>query len=167
MGYRPLRFCRITNPFAAPGSYASSSDSHGPAGHHTGIDFGRSLIPPLASLEGRPVRSSTPGEVVISDYNDTMGNWVGVYYAKDDVTITYWHMQRRNARVGDHIARGQIVGWVGSTGNSTAPHLHVQANRGEGFNYSGHIAPGPWVRGPVWARLGMSKREIERGARRR
>lgn len=165
MGYRPLRYCRITNPFGAPGGYASDADRHGPAGHHTGIDFGRSLVPPLVTLEGRPIRSSTPGVVVISNYNDTMGNWVGVYYARDNVTITYWHMQRRNVHVGDTIARGKVIGWVGSTGNSTAPHLHVQANHGRGFDYDGHIAPGRWVRGRLWARLGVD--EAKRGSRRR
>lgn len=159
MGLRPLRWCRITNEFAAPGSYASHSDSHGAAGHHTGIDFGKHLIP-LIEVDGKPVRSSTDGVVVISEYNSTMGNWVGVYHAPDDVTITYWHMAGRNVEVGQAIAAGKVIGRVGSTGNSTAPHLHVQANRGRGFDYHGHIAPGDWVRGVDWARLpGRGKRK--------
>lgn len=157
MGYRPLKFCRITQHFANPGSYASVKDLHGPAGHHTGIDFGKSLVP-YWDINGKAVKSSTPGRVVISDYNSTMGNWVGVYYPKDDVTITYWHLSKRIVQVGDSIFRGQTIGFVGSTGNSTAPHLHVQANRGSGFNYSGHIAPGKWVRGRVWAGFQKTKK---------
>lgn len=162
MGYRPLRYCRITNPFAAPGDYASDRDSHGAAGHHTGIDFGKMLVPFLVEIEGRPIRSSTPGIVKISDYNDTMGNWVGVHYPLDNVLITYWHMKKRNVKVGEHVERGKVIGWVGSTGNSTAPHLHVQANHGLTFDYDKHIAPGRWVRGPLWARLPHRKSKRDR-----
>ena len=149
---RPVRYARITQGFAVMPSgvkYASHADTHGPAGHHTGIDFG-SLWP--RAIDGMPVRSGTPGEVVISGYNSTMGNWVGVYFAKDDVTVTYWHMSRRAVSVGDHVKRGTVLGHVGTTGTSTAPHLHVQANRGRGFDYNGHIPPGRWCRGIRWWR---------------
>lgn len=147
MGMRPIRFGRITNPFAAPGRYASQADSHGPAGHHTGIDWGKMLVPRLVEIDGRPVRSSTPGTVVISEYNSWAGNMVGVYYARDDVTITYWHLRGRNVSVGQRVRRGKVLGRVGNTGNSTAPHLHVQANRGRGFDYHGHVHPARWTRG--------------------
>lgn len=155
MGYRPIRFSRITNPFAAPGSYLSRADAHGPAGHHTGIDFAGPI--PGVSIEGKPVRSSTAGTVVISEYqknsdgSSTMGNWVGVYHSLDDVLITYWHMRGRNVRVGQQVKRGDVIGWVGQTGNADGAHLHVQANRGRTFDYSGHIAPGHWVRGRLAA----------------
>jgi murein DD-endopeptidase MepM/ murein hydrolase activator NlpD len=158
MGYRPVRFARVTNPFAAPGGYASRADSHGRAGHHTGVDFGKMLVPRLREIKGQAVCSSTPGQVVISDRNDTMGNWVGVYYAPDNVTITYWHMSDRQVRVGMTVARGDVLGHVGSTGNSTAPHLHVQVNKGRGFDYHGHIAPGRWVQGWAWARGQRARR---------
>lgn len=146
---RPVWYARISQPFGDPGGYASRTDAHGPAGHHTGIDFG-SLWP--IPIDGKPVRSSTPGTVVISDYNATMGHWVGVYYARDNVLVTYWHLSRRLVRVGDVVERGDQLGNVGSTGNSTAPHLHVQVNRGRVFDYHGHIAPGPWCRGVGWWR---------------
>lgn len=146
---RPVRFARITNPFGAKGKYASSRDRHGGPGHHTGIDFG-SLG--ARRIEGAQIRSATPGWVVIDGYNSTMGHWVGIWYGRDDVTITYWHMAASSpVRLGQWVPRGALLGRVGSTGNSTAPHLHVQANRGRGFSYAGHIAPGPWVRGLPWA----------------
>jgi murein DD-endopeptidase MepM/ murein hydrolase activator NlpD len=144
MGMRPVFFSRVTQGFGVMPSgvkYASHADKHGPAGHHTGIDFG-SLWP--RPIDGKPVRACTPGTVVISDYNTTMGHWVGVYYATDNVTITYWHMSRRDVRVGQFVRRGDRLGNVGTTGNSTAPHLHVQVNHGRGFDYNAHIAPGWW-----------------------
>lgn len=165
-GMRPVRYGRVTNPFGAPGGYASRDDAHGRAGHHTGTDWGKMLVPRLVEIEGKPVRSCTPGLVVISEWNSTMGNWVGVYYAADDVTITYWHLKDRKVARGDRVAQGQIIGHVGNTGNSTAPHLHVQVNRGNGFNYHGHISPVPWCRGGAWwaahplkvARAGLRRR---------
>lgn len=136
----PVLPCRVSNRFAAPGSYASNVDRHGPAGHHTGIDFGAAWPIPIA---GRLVRSVLPGEVVISEFNSTMGNWVGVYNADEDVLITYWHLENRHVKVGDWVQVFAPVGVVGSTGNSSAPHLHVQMNRGRGFDYHGHINPWP------------------------
>lgn len=152
---RPVRFCRISQPFAAPGSYASNGDEHGRAGHHTGIDFGSAWPVPIAS---RVVRSTTSGRVVISEYNATMGHWVGVYYRRDNVTITYWHMAGRFVRRGQWIEQGHVIGRVGSTGNSSAPHLHVQVNRGRGFDYDGHIHPAKWCTGDAWWRRFLTRR---------
>jgi murein DD-endopeptidase MepM/ murein hydrolase activator NlpD len=136
---RPVYPSRVSQPFANPGSYASRADVHGPAGHHTGTDFGSAWPIPI---DGRLVRTVVPGEVVISEYNSTMGNWVGVYNHEHDLLVTYWHMSNRKVKVGDWVQVYAPVGNVGSTGNSTAPHMHVQVNRGRSFNYSGHINPG-------------------------
>jgi murein DD-endopeptidase MepM/ murein hydrolase activator NlpD len=136
---RPVLPARISQPFADPGYYASRTDSHGRAGHHTGVDFGSAWPIPIAN---RLVRSVLPGEVVISEYNSTMGHWVGVYNHEHDLLVTYWHMTNRKVQVGDWVQAYAPLGNVGSTGNSTAPHLHVQVNRGRYFNYHGHIHPG-------------------------
>jgi murein DD-endopeptidase MepM/ murein hydrolase activator NlpD len=134
---RPAAGARITNRFATPGGYASSADRHGRAGHHTGIDF--------AARTGTPVRATVKGTVVISERNNTMGNWVGIYDNRTNATVTYWHMNTRAVAVGQRVRVGQRIGTIGSTGNSTGPHTHVQVNRGRGFVYAGHINPGPWV----------------------
>ena len=136
----PVAVSRVSQPFADPGAYASRQDKHGPAGHHTGIDFGSAWPIPIA---GRLVRAVTPGEVVISEHNPTMGNWVGVYNHEDDVLVTYWHMAGRNVSVGEWVQVYAPLGRVGNTGNSTAAHLHVQMNRGPDFDYHGHINPWP------------------------
>ena len=135
----PVLPSRISQGFATPGSYASDADVHGRAGHHSGVDFG-SLWP--IPISGRLVRAVLPGVVVISDYNSTMGNWVGVYNEEHDLLVTYWHMSKRIVPLGAHVQAYQPIGRVGSTGNSTAAHLHVQVNRGRSFDYDGHIHPG-------------------------
>lgn len=135
----PVRPARISQPFADPGAYASIADSHGPRGHHTGVDFGAAWPIPL---EGRMVRAVMGGEVVISEYNSTMGHWVGVYSHDQNLLVTYWHLQKRLVGVGDWVLPYAPLGRVGNTGNSTAPHLHVQANPGRSFSYHGHVHPG-------------------------
>ena len=134
----PVAPTRVSQPFADPGSYASRTDRHGRAGHHTGIDFGSAWPVPV---DRRLVRSVLPGKVVISEYNSTMGNWVGVYNYEHDLLVTYWHLSERHVRVGQWVQPYRTLGRVGSTGNSSAPHLHVQVNRGEDFDYHGHINP--------------------------
>ena len=87
------------------------------------------------------MRSALPGKVVISEENPTMGKWVGVYNGEHNLLVTYWHLQGRMVREGEWVQVYAPLGKVGSTGNSTAPHLHVQVNRGSSFDYSGHINP--------------------------
>lgn len=135
---RPVVPSRVSNAFAAAGGYASRSDAHGQAGHHTGVDFGSAWPIPI---NGRLVRAVLPGEVVISEYNSTMGHWVGVYNHDLNLLVTYWHMQGRQVVVGDWVQAYRPLGRVGSTGNSTAPHLHVQVNPGRDFSYHGHVNP--------------------------
>lgn len=169
MGMRPVRYARITNPFAAKGSYASRRDSHGPAGHHTGIDFGDQLLPLFKAIDNLPVRSSLPGVVCISEYNSTMGHWVGVYTPSLDLTITYWHMTGRRVAEGEWVQQGDVLGHVGTTGNSKGVHLHVQANYGEGFDYHGHIDPAPWCLGMLtwWPGVILARRRALRARRKR
>ena len=135
---RPVFPSRTSQRFAHPGSYASDPDAHGRAGHHTGVDYGSAWPIPI---NRRVVRTIIPGEVVISDFNSTMGNWVGVYNHELNLLVTYWHLSAKFVKVGEWVQVFQPVGRVGSTGNSTAPHLHMQVNHGRSFDYDGHIAP--------------------------
>ena len=146
---RPVLPSRVSQPFADSGSYASNTDEHGPAGHHTGIDYGSLGIP----INRKIVRSILNGEVVLSDFNDTMGNWVGVYNHRNDLLVTYWHLAERHVSLGDWVLAWHDLGLVGDTGNSTAPHLHLQVNRGKEFDYHGHLDP------EVAFRISPSRRE--------
>lgn len=160
---KPVRPSRVSQPFGDPGSYASRADRHGGAGHHTGIDYGSAWPIPI---NRRLVRAILPGEVVISGHNSWAGNWVGVYNHHRNVLVTYWHLSGRAVRVGEWVEVYQVLGRVGSTGNSTAPHLHMQVNHGREFNYHGHINPWPYLR--VWKRRDARRRwrRIKRRRRR-
>ncbi|MGQ0623934.1 MAG: M23 family metallopeptidase [Sporichthyaceae bacterium] len=88
---------------------------------HTGVDFG---VP-----SGTSVRSAMGGTVLESYYNGAYGNRVvvehgfvrGVY-----LVTTYNHLTRSTVRPGEKLDRGEILGYVGSTGYSTGPHLHFE-----------------------------------------
>lgn len=143
----PVAPARVSQKFANPGKYASRADSHGAAGHHTGIDFGSAWPTPI---NDRLVRSITDGEVMFSEFNDTMGNWVGIYDSKNNLLVTYWHLKTRALKKGQKVLAYTPVGRVGSTGNSSAPHLHLQVNKGLAFSYSGHINPSVAMK--IWSR---------------
>lgn len=84
---------------------------------HKGIDFG--------APQGTPVYATANGLVEISRFSKSAGNWVMINHHNGYKTV-YMHLstlaQKENARV----KRGDIIGYVGSTGYSTGPHLHYE-----------------------------------------
>jgi murein DD-endopeptidase MepM/ murein hydrolase activator NlpD len=86
---------------------------------HQGIDFGAGA--------GTPVVAAGDGVVVEAGYNGGYGNWVKLRHSGGWETA-YAHLSRygRGVRRGMRIAQGQVVGYVGSTGRSTGPHLHYE-----------------------------------------
>lgn len=94
---------------------------------HTGID--------MSEPEGLPVMAADDGVVILagaSAVNGVLvgyGNYVVIAHA-DGLTTLYGHMQRLNTKTGDKVNQGQIIGFEGSTGNSTGAHLHFELRRG-------------------------------------
>lgn len=74
---------------------------------------------------GTPVRSSGDGRVVKSSYNRFNGNYVFIQHG-GNITTKYLHFSKRAVRAGERVKQGQIIGYVGSTGMSQAPHLHYE-----------------------------------------
>lgn len=86
---------------------------------HSGIDIGFDY--------GTPVNVVMYGQVVMAgDYDDGYGNQVLVYHPLTDTYTRYGHMCEILVSVGDVIDADTIIGYVGSTGNSTGPHLHLE-----------------------------------------
>ncbi len=86
---------------------------------HTGLDF--------AAPEGTPIRSIGPGVVVSTGYEGSYGNKT-VVKLDDGTVLWYCHQSRFGVRAGQRLAAGQLVGYVGSTGNVTGPHLHLEVH---------------------------------------
>lgn len=83
---------------------------------HTGVDFGAAL--------GTPIRAAQSGIVRQANANDSIyGNQVVLGHGKKFQTM-YGHMQKFTVKPGQRVKKGQIIGYVGSTGLSTGPHLH-------------------------------------------
>lgn len=84
---------------------------------HQGIDIGAST--------GTPISSVAPGTVIIAGWNGGYGQLVVVDHG-NGVSTAYAHMSSMSVGVGAAVGQGTIVGAVGSTGNSTGPHLHFE-----------------------------------------
>jgi murein DD-endopeptidase MepM/ murein hydrolase activator NlpD len=84
---------------------------------HKGIDYGAPM--------GSPIIAATDGVVNFAGWHGGHGNYVQVRQSAHFGT-GYAHMSRIVAKVGEHVHAGQIIGYVGSTGLSTGPHLHFE-----------------------------------------
>ena len=84
---------------------------------HTGTD--------IAGNSGDPVVAAASGTITFSGVNSGYGNCVMIDHG-DGVSTLYAHMSTLNVSVGQRVSKGEMVGRVGSTGNSTGPHLHFE-----------------------------------------
>lgn len=71
---------------------------------------------------GTPILAADSGTVTISKYNGSLGNYVKINHGNGFET-RYCHMTSRAVSVGDVVAQGQVIGYVGTTGSSTGNHL--------------------------------------------
>jgi murein DD-endopeptidase MepM/ murein hydrolase activator NlpD len=89
--------------------------------HHLGLDF--------AAPSGTPIYATADGTVTEAGFNTGgYGNRVIVNHGYGYETL-YGHMYRVKARAGQHVKRGEVIGYVGSTGKSTGPHCHYEVHK--------------------------------------
>jgi murein DD-endopeptidase MepM/ murein hydrolase activator NlpD len=93
------------------------------ASTHTGLDF--------AAPEGVKIRSIAPGVVTAASYDGSFGNKT-VVRLHDGTVLWYCHQSAFAVKVGQRLAAGDLLGYVGSTGNVTGPHLHLEGHPGGG-----------------------------------
>jgi len=93
---------------------------------HNGVDF--------SSPSGTPIYSTAAGNVVVAGDSGPCGNMVKIEHANGLVSA-YCHMSRfaSGLHVGEHVEARQLIGYVGSTGRATGPHLHFAVKRGDVF----------------------------------
>ena len=107
----PLKFNRVSSRYNLRRRIAYYGNRIRP---HKGTDFAASV--------GTPILATANGTVVKSSYTRGNGNYVtlkhnGTYYTQ------YLHMKKRKVKVGQFVEQGDVIGWVGMTGNTSGPHV--------------------------------------------
>jgi len=111
----PCTYGRLSSPFGyrwhpVTGKWAM----------HNGVD--------LAAPKGTPIYATRSGIVVLATYDGTAGNYVKIDH-QDSYQSIYMHMTHYVVKTGQYVYAGQLIGYVGSTGRSTGPHLHFGISR--------------------------------------
>ena len=123
---RPLSGYRISSPFGY-----RNSPTAGASTYHKGID--------LAASQGTPIYAARSGVVTAATYSNSSGYYVSINHG-DGYASVYMHMTRYVVSAGQAVSQGQLIGYVGSTGISTGPHLHF------GISYNGsYVNPANYI----------------------
>ena len=138
----PINNAKVTSSF-------STSRKHPVLGYtraHKGVDFRAST--------GTPIPSAGAGRVVARGYNSGHGNYIKIRHNASYETL-YAHMSRfaKGVVVGTTVKQGQTIGYVGSTGLSTGPHLHYEI-----IKDGKHVNP-MTVKLPAISNLGKADKE--------
>lgn len=92
---------------------------------------------------GSPIYAANNGVVTMSRYYSTYGNCIIINHNNGYYTL-YGHMTRLVAKVGQVVAKGQLIGYMGMTGSATGPHLHYELWVG-GAPWGGGTNINPWT----------------------
>jgi murein DD-endopeptidase MepM/ murein hydrolase activator NlpD len=113
----PLASYVETQPFGCTNLSIEEATPSCPGGFHTGID--------LANRQGTPIMAAAAGLAYPFQDRLRYGNHVIVVHPGGYETV-YGHMVRTGVTWGEPVQAGQVIGFVGSTGNSTGPHVHFE-----------------------------------------
>ena len=113
----------ITSRFGAKSSIRSSA--------HTGLD--------IAAPSGTPYSAAASGTVTFAGYKGSYGNLIVITHS-NGVQTYYGHSSKIYVSAGQSVSQGQTIGAVGSTGNSTGPHLHLEVRvNGVAYNPQNYV----------------------------
>jgi murein DD-endopeptidase MepM/ murein hydrolase activator NlpD len=124
----PTSSYTLTSTFGQAGPYWSS-------GHHTGLDF--------AAPTGTLIKAVHSGTITSAGWDGSYG-YKTVLTLDDGTEIWYAHQSSISVSVGQKVATGDVIGRVGSTGNVTGAHLHLEVH--PAGSVSG-VDPAAWLRG--------------------
>jgi murein DD-endopeptidase MepM/ murein hydrolase activator NlpD len=134
----PIKSGKITTPFKKLGKYWSK-------GYHTGVDY--------ACPTGTPVHAAQDGTVI----NGSWGKSYGTQILIDQKAIgeganriaggwaIYAHLSKSLVKPGQVVKKGDLIGHVGSTGNSTGPHLHFEVRNNVRWSAGSEVDPMPFI----------------------
>ena len=122
----PCKYTRVSSPYGW-----RIHPVYGYKKFHYGID--------LAAKQGTPIVASRAGKVTKATYDSSAGYYVTLDHG-DGFSSKYLHMTHYIVKKGDYVSAGQVIGYVGSTGASTGPHLHFGIlYKGEYVNPANYI----------------------------
>lgn len=107
----PIEFMRVSSRYNLNRRIAYYGYALRP---HKGTDF--------AAAVGTPIMATASGVVTESRYKGGNGNYVKIRHNSTYET-QYLHMQKRKVKVGEYVKQGDVIGWVGMTGNTGGPHV--------------------------------------------
>ncbi|MBT3551928.1 MAG: M23 family metallopeptidase [Rhodospirillaceae bacterium] len=123
---------------------------------HRGLDF--------AAPRGTPIYAAGNGTVVYRARNGAYGNYIRIRH-NSEYSTAYGHMSRfsRKVRRGRRVKQGQIIGYVGTTGRSTGPHLHYEVlNRGRQLNpFRLKLPSGKSLKGAELVRFNAERQRVQ------
>lgn len=108
---KPIDEYEISSPYGARESLNANVPKN-----HTGID--------LAANQGTKIKAASSGEVVLNSQEGDYGKHLKIQVG--EVSIIYAHCNSLYVNQGEHVEQGQEIAEVGTTGNSTGPHLHFE-----------------------------------------
>jgi len=143
----------LTSPAHAAGPWVKPTNGTlgqgftGP-GAHAGVDIIAARWTPIYAVHGGVVEqvvcNSSTGNCDVDGSPSVSGcGWyVGIYHSDDGTGTLYCHMVTRpSVNVGQTVSTGQLIGYVGSSGNSSGPHLHFQTHLGHSTTNSNTTNP--------------------------
>ncbi len=123
----PLTSYELTGRFGQSGSNWAS--------FHHGLDF--------AADTGTPIHAVGRGEIISAGWQNAYGNAIEIRHPDGTVTL-YGHMSRF-AKTGGSVQAGDVIGYVGATGNVTGPHCHLEV-RPHGGGLDDAVDPFVWLK---------------------
>jgi len=122
-----------------PCSYAAFTSPFGYRWHPISGDWKMHYGVDLAGATGTPIYASRAGTVTTAAYNGSAGYYVSINHG-DGFSSIYMHMTHYIVYGGQSVAQGEVIGYMGSTGGSTGPHLHF------GISYNGtYVNPADYI----------------------
>nr|WP_231627035.1 M23 family metallopeptidase [Streptomyces apocyni] len=135
------RLRKLAASYAVPTSSYTITSTYGQAGpmwssgYHTGLDF--------AAPTGTPTKAVHTGTIKFAGWHGNAYGYRVVLELADGTEISYSHLSSVSVTVGQKVTTGEVVGRVGSTGNSSGPHLHLEVQSSGGAM----VDPRAWLSG--------------------
>lgn len=135
----PVQGYPISTPFKKKGKHWSK-------GYHTGVDF--------AAPVGTPVYAAQDGTVTNATWGAAYGTQIVIdQKALNDGTpqriaggwAIYAHLSKSNVKAGQTVKKGDLIGYVGNTGNSTGAHLHFEVRNNIRWSAGKEVDPMPFI----------------------